>query len=422
MRFGAAGPAGGPARFRGSPCAPGPTARAFGVDLGKQESGPAAIARVRREQSRTRVGPAPAKAGPDAGALDRFAAGLLPSQEHGFSRPDACRDSSAGDQGQASRHTTHNVFVLVLFLSRDLLCGVESARLASAKSRFPQGIRRISRTTSRARRSRNAEGHMGAVELDRLVALVFEPARRARSDRARPCATRAPGCGTGGLSVIRGIGGSSTLWPRNQLVEPPDIVLLGIAGEWRAQSHHRAHPVGDGARQLAGEQAAEAPADQQDLLSIDRLRRAAVSGARPCRRERRSSSPFPSREPANPPRPAPGAAPSVVRSWATKPGMTSAGGPSAGPSGRSSRTRATCAAAARPPHRAASRSGGGRSSPSHFMLRETRPPSAPAAPWAASPARPSVWWFSSSGTRMRGEASAVLLSVCANRTFPSAPR
>jgi oligopeptidase B len=34
----------------------------------------------------------------------------------------------------------------------------------------------------------------------------------------------------------------------------------------------------------------------------------------------------------------------------------------------------------------------------------------------------SVWWFSSSGTRMRGLASAVLLSVWAKRTLPSAPR
>ena len=37
--------------------------------------------------------------------------------------------------------------------------------------------------------------------------------------------------------------------------------------------------------------------------------------------------------------------------------------------------------------------------------------------------RPSaVWWFSSSDTSTRGDASAVLLSVCAKRTFPSLPR
>jgi len=37
--------------------------------------------------------------------------------------------------------------------------------------------------------------------------------------------------------------------------------------------------------------------------------------------------------------------------------------------------------------------------------------------------RPSaIWWFSNNGTRILGDASAVLLSVCAKRTFPSDPR
>ena len=64
-----------------------------------------------------------------------------------------------------------------------------------------------------------------------------------------------------------------------------------------------------------------------------------------------------------------------------------------------------------------SRSDGGRSSPSHAQ-RNSRPISSCSA--LGSRTRPSaVWWFSSSGTRMRGLASAVLLSVCANRTFPS---
>ena len=44
-----------------------------------------------------------------------------------FDRPDLRRDSSADDQRQASCHTTHNVFVLLLFLFRDSWARVNPA-------------------------------------------------------------------------------------------------------------------------------------------------------------------------------------------------------------------------------------------------------------------------------------------------------
>ena len=74
-----------------------------GAELRQQEPRPAAVARVRGEQlgqgGAGRRGQAPALAQPAWGA-GRFSAARL---------------AAAGDQGKACCHTTHNVFVLLLF-------------------------------------------------------------------------------------------------------------------------------------------------------------------------------------------------------------------------------------------------------------------------------------------------------------------
>jgi hypothetical protein len=76
------------------------------VDLRQEEPGPTAIARARREQ----LGEGGAgRSGQTPSALDscfRKSTAITPS---------GAGDSSAGDKGQAFRHTTHNAFVLLLF-------------------------------------------------------------------------------------------------------------------------------------------------------------------------------------------------------------------------------------------------------------------------------------------------------------------
>jgi hypothetical protein len=85
-----------------------PKQRFVGANLRQQESRPAAVARVRCEQLGQgrigRVGQAPALAKPAGETMM-------------FNRSGARGDGSAGDQRQASCHTTHNVLVLLLFLS-----------------------------------------------------------------------------------------------------------------------------------------------------------------------------------------------------------------------------------------------------------------------------------------------------------------
>ena len=54
--------------------------------------------------------------------------------------------------------------------------------------------------------------------------------------------------------------------------------------------------------------------------------------------------------------------------------------------------------------------------------RNSPPPIRSRSAWGRRTRPSAVWWFSSSGTRIRGLASAVLLSVWAKRTLPSASR
>ena len=63
------------------------------------------------------------------------------------------------------------------------------------------------------RPARHSEGHVRAVELDFLVALMLSSPAPLAVQSGHRAATRWRGAGTGGLSVMRGSGGSSTLWP-----------------------------------------------------------------------------------------------------------------------------------------------------------------------------------------------------------------
>ena len=131
-----------------------------------------------------------------------------------FSRPGARGDSSAGDQRQASCHTTHNVFVLLLFFFSQLTGekSIGATRIGDLPSIFAQETRRSRARCARVRAAEMPNAMWWHVELDRLVALMLEPARRARRDDAVPPRPDRE-VGTGGLSVIRGIGGSSTWCP-----------------------------------------------------------------------------------------------------------------------------------------------------------------------------------------------------------------
>ena len=110
---------------------------------------------------------------------------------------------------------------------------------------------------------RNGEGHVVAMELDLGVALMLEPARRPRRDDPVPPRPKAR-CGTGGFSVIRGSGGSSTLMPGDALVKRPHGVLRAGRPKRASRASRPRAPSGTRARTFAREQAAEAPADDHD--------------------------------------------------------------------------------------------------------------------------------------------------------------
>ena len=175
------------------------------------------------------------------------------------------------------------------------------------------------------------------------------------------------------------------------LVEPPDIVLLG--------SPEKGEPSVTTARTRSGTARASSRANRPPRLQptsrigwsmadrVEPLPRA----ARACRLARPRFQPMlPAVDPPAGLGERAGAAPRSCGRCATKPGMTSTGGPSAGPRGLASRSRASIRGEQpRRPRRAAAEAAAARSSPSHVVtFRGTRPPSAPAAPWAASPGRP----------------------------------
>src|SRR5438552_11262951 len=125
-----------------------------------------------------------------------------------LSRSGACGDGSAGDQRQTSCHTTHNAFVLLLFFLPRLAGKSQwrDSRVTPSSSKNTL----ISCATSRTTRIDTPMlicVHLSSTALSRSCSKpraergATIPSRR--DQRAR--------CGTGGFSVIRGIGGSSTL-------------------------------------------------------------------------------------------------------------------------------------------------------------------------------------------------------------------
>src|SRR3954454_21293913 len=102
-----------------------------------------------------------------------------------------------------------------------------------------------------------------AGQLDFLVALMVETARRTRRDQ--PVATRPDG----EMRNRRLVRDAWQRWLidwmlRHHLIELPDIVLPRVAGKWRTQGDQRLHPSRIVARIFAAEEPAEAPADNDD--------------------------------------------------------------------------------------------------------------------------------------------------------------
>ena len=101
-----------------------PQDRFFAIGLRKQEADPAGIAGMRREQfgqgGLCRLGqvPVPLRRQGSSPARPLSADARLGSclrRSTVLNRPGARGDGSAGDQRQASCHTTHNAYVLLLF-------------------------------------------------------------------------------------------------------------------------------------------------------------------------------------------------------------------------------------------------------------------------------------------------------------------
>ena len=128
------------------------------------------------------------------------------------------------------------------------LCVTETITIEKLIVRFQEAVDFAHHLVGRVPRHR--ERHVAAVSSTSWSRSSVKP-RAARGamipSRARPDRQ----VGTGGLSVTRGIGGVVDLMPRDPFVQPPHIVLRGVARERRAQRHHRAHPLRRGPRQLA---------------------------------------------------------------------------------------------------------------------------------------------------------------------------
>src|SRR4051812_28338175 len=108
----------------------------------------------------------------------------------------------------------------------------------------------------------DAEAHVAAVDLDPPVAFALAAARAGRRHHtvaARPERERGHRRLLAWPDVDRR---SVDLVARDQLVEPPGVVGAGIAGEGRGESHHLVDQARPKLGDFAGEDSAQAPADE----------------------------------------------------------------------------------------------------------------------------------------------------------------
>ena len=408
------------ARSRGSPSAPAPTAPGRRAACWASRNPHQPASRGWAANSSARVGLV-RDAGRRAALRSAPRRPTVASPAAGERRSPSDADSAAGDEGQGSRHTTHNDFVL--------FCSCSATRRPESMGqlgglRFRPGNRAI----SAHRRARRPASTRRSMWLQSSSTAWSRSPRCPRADggatipsRARPQSQRRH---RRLVRRCRGIGGSSTGWPATRSYSRQTLLYWRRSPEKGEPSVTTARTrSGSRPRQLARVEPAEAPADQQHRRGRRRPRRAARFSRSSVSARAPRLSPAASRGPESPPRRARGASSIVVRSLARKPGMTSAGGPSAGP--RGPRWPKVRDRRARPAH-ATSRSRGasprGRRTLGAHASRDSRRPSAPAAPRAASPGRPRSGGSRAAARGSAGDASAVLLSVCANRTLPSSPR
>ena len=214
-----------------------------------------------------------------------------PLAEGRFQPAGARRGRSAGDQGQASRHTTHNVLVLLLFLSREFAGRVN--RATRERPRLPRGNGRSRAPPARVARPRHAEAPCGSQSSSTALSRLLGPARAPSAAATMPSRRdQIASVGTGGLSAMS----------RDRRI----VDLVAGDPSRRAARHcsacgspEKGEPSvttartrsGHGPRQLAREQPAEAPADQQHRLARRRTVEPRAAAARACRRVRPGCSP-----------------------------------------------------------------------------------------------------------------------------------
>src|SRR4051794_20706862 len=387
-----------------------PEQRPLPVQLREQEPRPATVARMASEQLRQ-------------GGAGRSRQMPPPVQPAGELADLGRTTFAADDQGKASSHTTHNAYVLLLFLSGESERRVNPATRKLLKVDFFQELADFADHVL-SRRRRDCERHVMTVEFDLFVTLVLEPAGGPRGNQPVPPRPdrkmwhrRLVGYPRQRRIVDRML--------RHQFIELPDVVLPGIAGKRRAQGDHRLHRFRVVAGIFTPEEAAEAPADNyyrsimpQALDTLVKLQQRVGPGSE-----------------------IPALLPAVhSETGASELASKRKGRLVAAQKARNDQHRLPVQRAARAalskraehpsevPGDLAPIAVGRRRVVALPLMRGLGPVQRNSQPIscciaAGSFTRPSaIWWFSRSGTRIRGLAKAVLLSVCAKRTFPSDPR
>ena len=252
-------PADGPARSRGSPSGPAPTAAAC-----RRRAAPAGTPPSRRRADARRtvrkasaaavagVASSPAKAGASPRSRRALTRAWAPAfagaqrsagPERAETAPPATRDKPL-----ATQLTTFLFYFCSL--SREL---TGRSQWRNSAPSISLRNRTISRTAARVPRRETPKPMWTRADLDRLVALVQLAARCFGGNN--PVAARPDRQGRhrrlgGGISDRRPVDRVSG----DPLIELPDVVEARVARERRAERRHRAHPLRHCARQLAGEE------------------------------------------------------------------------------------------------------------------------------------------------------------------------